>query len=522
MVATMGPKSRRAATSFSSVDKGSDSSMKCFYLEAWGDNQFEVEWALKDIANQAKDWKGKIERLQGFIPRLILQKRGITLVITGYGGYRFWSNLPKPMDEILKQGKVDVILYDRGADKMFFALEDTSATATGNQSQQRAERVAGMARGGVPVAYLLPAFAKKASDGGTRKPNLWVPIMTLNLISTYGVPALTFYYGTREAPDDKRAGDGAEALGQMMWASVLKHIDIANDASSLLKVQIGRMLDEIDQLHDALFYDFPNWDSRRIAEWTDAYSQLATGQTVDTTKLPFDWRKPIADLDIPRKVRECWITLPLAQRVDQDIAKSLAYYPVKGKGRGQPSSVTKSARFIDIQMKIHETGGGHVRDLADYSKLSKEGETSGGFISPTVLDSVLVLYERFADLRASIEGAHPHLKDTLTTDLDDCPAILFVAANVVRNFLRDPYAGMLASYSIALGRIDPRQKTVMVLWCPWQSPMVALKHLGKGHFSIQQNKGTESWLRHTDLTIFNGGTTVEFIRDDDKTWWIRT
>ena len=66
---------------------------------------------------------------------------------------------------------------------------------------------------------------------------------------------------------------------------------------------------------------------------------------------------------------------------------------------------------------------------------------------------------------------------------------------------QDPYAGQIASYPLAFGSRDPRQQTIVVLWCPWQSAMVA--HNEKDDFlEIKTTKGTAAWLRFVNWTVF--------------------
>jgi hypothetical protein len=122
-----------------------------------------------------------------------------------------------------------------------------------------------------------------------------------------------------------------------------------------------------------------------------------------------------------------------------------------------------------------------------------------------------------------LETAEAHLAGQLTNEFDDRPALLFVASNVkadVTNgwFLRDPYAGMLPSFAVAGGCLDPQQRTIMVTWFPWQTPCLALRlSVVDGEYvpQVVDNKGTRSWLSITpSFTLFNNGLMVHLTSDD--------
>jgi len=489
-------------------------------LELWGDNQFEVLWALTDIAKRAEKsgWQTKCNLIQGFIPEIHIAKDNIVLIITGFGGYRFWDHLPAILNNTLKDGKVDLVLYDKDKDKMIIAVEDSSATMTGNQSQQRAERVCAFAREKVTVAYLLPSHAVKAADGGVRTPNLWVPITALCLIAAYKVPALLFQFGTVNDPDNKFAGEGSNTLHQLIWESILKHFGLNNQLKNIIVAQIKNMLLMIDAKHDSLFYDLPHWNTIKIDSWAKTYSDLLfESESTNNFDLPFNWIKPISKISIPTDDRKniVKIKLPFAQKVGGDIVKKRAYFPIKGQSVGRPDPPDRIKRNINSQKKEHKKGGALMPEPYEdnIELLLKEGLTEAGNISPSVIKKGLIRYEKFGDLKSSIESAYPRLNGKLDDGNDGVPAILFIASNTVPMFLRDPYAGMLASYAVSNGSLDPRQKTVVVLWTPWQTPMLTFNKV-KGELKIRKIKTTKSWVNHASYTIFNAGIMVKNNNDD--------
>lgn len=486
-------------------------------LELWADNQFEARWLLEDIVlrSTSNKWKAVLSDLQGFIPKLVISKNNQVITIIGFGGYKFWNHLPKSISDVLSEGKVDHVLYDRNLDRMLFANEDSSATMTGNQSQQRAERMVAFAKNNVPFSYLLPAFAIKTSDRVARRPNLWVPITALCLIAAYKVPVTVFYFGSKSDPDNKLSGEGTNQLGLMFWSIILKHIGDKNTFSEIIKNQVKIMLNEVSLKNSTLFYNLPNWDDKYIDDWSKYLSNLCLKDSKEKyDNLPFNWNVPINKLNVKSNKKNCYIETVLSKNISEDIFKKRAYFPIRGSSRGRPSLFEEHKKNIEKQKIIHRAGEEILKipyeDL--YSKIIEDGFTSKGKASPSIMHKSLIRYERFKSLRQTIENSCNKFKNIIDTKNDNFPAILFIANNLVTNFLRDPYSGMLASYAVANGSLDPRQKTIIFLWAPYQTVMLACKFSGKDLLP-KNNKGSKSWVNHADYTLFNNNILVTNHKD---------
>ena len=168
-------------------------------IEIWCDNQVEGFQAINILADIARE--------QGFDVAVDLYKAKflallplemVQITILAFGPFRVWHHEPDDVEERILSGKPDFIPYNRSTNSILFALEDTAATCTGNQSQQRAERFCSLVRNGIPTAYCLPAYATKPTDSKARRPNLWMSMAALKLIEATGTPALIFTYGDEE------------------------------------------------------------------------------------------------------------------------------------------------------------------------------------------------------------------------------------------------------------------------------------------------------------------------------------
>jgi hypothetical protein len=481
-------------------------------LHVWGDNPFEAEFGIRDLlssAEKAVGWKVTegLNFEQGFIPVATIQGEGVLVKMEGFGNYRQWNHLPHRLDTILGDGKVDQVFLYPDSDTIDLAIEDSSATMTGNQFQQRIERIAGFAVGEVPTAYLVPGYAIKAADGGIRSPNIWAEITALQLITSTRLPHLVFYFGTRESPDNKHAGQGAEALSNYRWARLLQRLGLKNNLYHIIRGQILIMLKQISARHDILFDIFPEWDDSLLEEWADSYANLSIGNPVNLEELPFNWGDVVpAHFPDVRGKELVNIGLPLAISIGHDIAARKACFPIAGKSKGRPPSDTHMRKLLQKQIKISNDASEYLHrpySITEANQLLQQGLTDSGNVSPTVLEKGIVRYDKFGDFRKTLQSALEWMpKGMITSEDDDMPAIVFIASNVVDNFLRDPYAGMLASYAISFGAWDPRQETIVVLYCPWQSAMIAHKKINGG-LEPRKSKTTAAWLRFANLTIFH-------------------
>ena len=71
-------------------------------------------------------------------------------------------------------------------------------------------------------------------------------------------------------------------------------------------------------------------------------------------------------------------------------------------------------------------------DLEEARMLLKQGETSSGNISPTVMEKAVVFYKKWSDLQSTLEDNIDWAPNDFTNDdSDGKSAILFIAGNVL-------------------------------------------------------------------------------------------
>ncbi len=181
------------------------------HLEVWADSFKEGEWFLDNVATQ---FRGKVDRAYryNFQPVFTFLERGVPhFTATVYGDYRGWTPLPIKVKSVLEYGKPDIMLYDALAEKVFFAVEETAAVPTGNQSLQRLERVVFAAEQQIPFVYLISEYGLHR-DGGVRRSSIWPSYLALKLSSQHRVPSLTLLYSDHSHPEDYSYGTGVKDL----------------------------------------------------------------------------------------------------------------------------------------------------------------------------------------------------------------------------------------------------------------------------------------------------------------------
>lgn len=189
-------------------------------LEVWADSFKEGEWFLENLASKFKKERVEKDYRFNFQPVFSFYDKDAPLfTATVYGDYKAWDPIPSKIRQILDYGKPDIILYDRNKDNPFFAVEETAAVPTGNQSLQRLERVCFAAEQAVPFAYLISEYGLH-KDGGVRRSSIWPAYLALKLSSQYRVPSVTLFYSDAEHPEDYSVGNGVEDLAVVSYLYV--------------------------------------------------------------------------------------------------------------------------------------------------------------------------------------------------------------------------------------------------------------------------------------------------------------
>lgn len=226
------------------------------HLEVWSDSFHEGEWLLEMISC----FFGNVTRtyLHNFQPHYTFFQNGVPLfAATVYGSYRGWNPVPEPIAETIGYGKPDIMLFDRSANKVFFAVEETAAVPTGNQSLQRLERVWFAAEQNIPFVYLVSEYGMHI-DGGARRTSIWPSYLALKISSQYRIPSLTLLYGDSQHPENYDVGTGVSDLADVTYLFIREWLgeNVAAEKAQVFRRVFSEMgdfiLDQVDEISPLL------------------------------------------------------------------------------------------------------------------------------------------------------------------------------------------------------------------------------------------------------------------------------
>ena len=225
-------------------------------LQIWADNFKEGEWLTNLIISSNNNFTlVECKYKFGFQPIYIIEdtilKNKITLTI--FGDYDAWNPKPKKISDFLEIAKPDIIVYNHDEMNILFAVEETDAVPTGNQSLQRLERVWWAAEEKVPFIYLIPEYGLH-KDGGVRTTSIWPLYLGIKLSIQYNVPSLVLLFSDKEHPEDYNYGDGLAELSKFIQLDILSwlKIDVKKEKEELIKNIFQKMGDFIKKQKDEI------------------------------------------------------------------------------------------------------------------------------------------------------------------------------------------------------------------------------------------------------------------------------
>ncbi len=426
---------------------------------------------------------------------------------------RSWSPIPQIIDDLLCWGKPDFLAYDPAENKIIFAVEETAATPTGNQAMQRCERIFGSARAGIPFWFLLSEYGVHG-DGGVRRDSIWSTVQALKLTQKEHIPCVVLHYSSAERPEDYSEGVGKDSLFRALAQVVLNHIITGRDTSTLTTIlteQYKNMLAFIDSQRDNVVDYFPGANHLRSDRVALAFAALACRQQGPITQLPADFLIWPRTAGLPPAIRQKQGSKPLIKHdplcalLEDDLNHGKAYILSDNAGSGQPQPVEKIRRWISDQRAVFDLFP--IEGLPFPLRVEDFPETDSGLRHMTTAKNIVYLYDRWRDLRETIENAYPRLRGRLDHSMDERPAFIYISNSLKPGrIFGDPYTGQLSGYGLAFGKFDETPR-VIVSYFPHQSHGLACREAGEAG-----NKGLTIMRELTDYLIFTGGVAMPLAR----------
>lgn len=485
--------------------------MKSKKIQIWADSFHEGEWCCDSIISYAvKNGDSYTKRyINGFIPEYILSSNEFELTIEVFGDYDAWINVPKKIKDLIMWGKPDFIAYSPNDDEIIFAVEETSATMTGNQPTQRCERQYGSARSKIPFWYLVSEFGIHL-DGGIRRDSIWPTIAALKLSMNYEIPSIVLHYSEQSTPEDYSSGDGINLLFEALYNLLVIKINDGQlvEIRDILEKQYQYMINFINSQWENMIDFIPSENLMNNKDTAKYITDFATkNKEFVGNRLDGFLQWPVIS-EIREEIQENWkkselLTYEyLSSLLEEDIEKRKAYYLSNNSSSGRPIKEEKVIEFLSQQKRAFELGKKLDPPASFNLSLSDFSKTVKGNYNLTTSKNILYLYDSWFELRNTIVKAYPRLEGKLNKFSEDKPAIIYISNSLKpRRIFSDPFIGQLAAYSTIFGRFDKNNR-VIIAYYPHQSHTFynTLSNRSKGKTIINEL---------TDYLIFAGGVAID-------------
>ncbi|MHB8132887.1 MAG: hypothetical protein ACYDH1_01575 [Anaerolineaceae bacterium] len=488
--------------------------MKKIELEIWADSFHEGNWCCSNIARilSAEGGQFSIEYANGFQPIFHIIKENVEFALVVFGSYKSWDPVPQKITEILNWGKPDFIAYDPARDMVLFAVEETAATATGNQTAQRCERQYGSLRFGIPYWYLVSEYGLHI-DGGARRDSIWPTVAGLKLSILKRTPCVVVHYSDIENLEDYQAGKGLDMLFRSITTMLKSYCDdepILSDLEPLLK----------EQYEDMLHFLTSQWSN--VVDYLPSLHEIQNDDTAERIA-EFAINSPEADIEqvkdflhwpliggLPKEIRENLVGKSLlkydklCELFENDVTSHLAYTLSANASSGKPRTTAEIRGYIEGQKRKFSSIGLtppasfslHIEDFPFTNSQKTHHHT-------TTAKNIVYLYDRWSDFVKSAYSAYPRLKGKLSFIDNDIPVFVYVSNSIkLGRVFGDPFTGQIAAYATAFGKFDPQPRKV-VAYFPHQVHNQVFDRNGG------TNKGITLMSELTDLIIFHGGIAVD-------------
>jgi hypothetical protein len=484
--------------------------MKHTSLEIWADSFHEGQWCCTELGEIVRSQGGlhEVHYLNGFQPVHKFTLEYTSIELTVYGSYKSWSPVPKPILELLAWGKPDFIAYDPITEKILFAVEETAAVPTGNQAMQRCERIYGSARKKIPFWYLLSEFGQH-KDGGIRRDSIWPTIMALKLTKFFKAPSVVLHYSDLANPESYSSGVGVKSLFKSLMKILTNFslgLPVLDDLEEHLVIQYENMLDFVKSQWKLIIDFLPGEEiiNSKSSEVAKLLALAASGESIELPPEFLVWPKrrnlPLAVAQ-KQRAKELIKDDVLCRLMEHDVTQGKVYCLSANAG-SRPQPLHSINGWISQQKALF----GQAPLLAPPAKfdldISHFPVSQSNNFHVTTSKNIVYLYDKWSDLRKTIEQAYPRLKGIFPTENDNQSVFMYVSNSITPGrIFGDPYTGQLSAFSTILGSIDPTPRMV-VAYFPHQSHFQALP----GRKTT--NKGLTLMKELTDLLIFTGGVGV--------------
>lgn len=477
-------------------------------IEIWADSFHEGEWCCDNISKYAEEKGCACTKTYeyGFMPVYLIKNEKYEIRFEVYGSYLSWDNIPESIQKLIDMGKPDFVAYSDSRKEIIFAVEETSATMTGNQPLQRCERQYGSAKEGIPFWYLVSEYGVHL-DGGVRRDSIWPTVSALKLSAYYHIPNIVLHYSAESSPEDYNEGKGIHLLFSSLFEFV---------SAFVLKVPKENLVGVLEkQYNEMLLFVNSQWENQidfipSRKELTNkntarilAYLALI-GKTVgkeDELESFLQW--PLTE-EVPDDYKDNWHSSELltynklSEQLELDIDRGNCYILSNNSGSGRPPKEQQVEQFLIKQTESFNKAAPLVPPASYELTLDSFSKTNNGYYHMTTSKNILYLYDSWSKLKESIYKVFDRLNGRLD-DISEEPTVVYISNSLCPGrFLGDPFAGQLTAYSIIFSRLDKKRRKI-IYYCPHQSYTYYFNAGGKGKRLLAEI---------ADYVLFAGGVMI--------------
>lgn len=476
-------------------------------IEIWADSFHEGEWCCDNIATYAakQGFVCSKKYENGFVPVYILSSNTLTLILEVYGSYSAWSDIPSCISELLPLGKPDFIAYSPQHDKIIFAVEETSATMTGNQPLQRCERQYGSAKNHIPFWYLVSEFGIHL-DGGIRRDSIWPTISALKLSVQYEIPSMVLHYSGESSPEDYTMGKGLDLLFSSLLQYLITYATNA-DAQTLVPTmerQYSEMLLFINSQWQNMIDFIPSNDALTDSLTARMLAYCSLGKKASTNGVLDGFLQWPLTTEVSETNKENWKRTDLltydvlSEQLELDIERGHCYILSNNSSSGRPPRETQIIDFLQKQ-KSDFNKAAPLSPPASYDfVLESFSKTENGNYNLTTSKNILYLYDNWSSLCQTIYRSFPRLQGKLETVANE-PTMVYISNSLApKRVFGDPFIGQLAAFSIIFGKLDNRKRKIVAYY----------PHQSYTYYSSTSGKGKRILEELVDYAIFAGGVVI--------------
>ena len=492
-------------------------------VEIWADSFHEGVWCCDNICKYltSRGYSCKLSFVNGFIPTYQVFESGVQIAeLNVYGSYKSWTPMPKAIKDLIEWGKPDFVAYDPTSDEIWFAVEETAAVPTGNQAMQRCERQYGSARAQIPYWYFVSEFGEHV-DGGVRRDNIWPTIAAMKLTLTKKIPSIVLHYSDIDSVEDYNSGKGLALLFDTLSRIVDNKIHNKpkfNGIKDLIAQQYSLMIEFLLSQWDNVIEFLPTEQLLKDSNTPTALAEAAlnlpssANNTIKDKLLVWPLSSGVPQAILQAQHGKDLIKYDaLSEKLEADVTSHKCYILSNNAGSGKPPKYDKIKEWVGQQQRLSARGIVLNPPAPFVMKPSDFPVTDTGNRHITTAKNIVYLYDRWSDLRNSIEAAYPRLKGKFAGKIqDDAPVFLYLSNSVKPGRLfGDPFTGQLSAFSTAFGKFDKLQRKV-IMYFPHQVYTQAFNST----WTVEKNKGTTLFSELTDYIIFNAGVAVSLSKGE--------